>query len=84
MGAIQCTKAIWLLRLAVLSLCLMPLCSSAQVSFERTYGGPFWDWGQSIRQTADGGYVIGGMTDLSGGEVFDFYLLKMDLLGDTI
>jgi len=50
----------------------------------RTYGGSGNDRCQSVRQTNDGGYIVAGSTDPSGGENFDFYLVKTDANGDTL
>jgi len=49
----------------------------------RTFGGTTHDHGRSVRQTADGGYVIAGAaTSLGAGDV-DLYLIKTDSLGDV-
>jgi hypothetical protein len=84
MGAIQCTKTIWFLRLGVLSLCLIPFSLSAQITFERTYGDTNRaEQGHCIQQTQDGGYVVVG-SRYSFGSQWDVYLLKIDSLGDTL
>jgi hypothetical protein len=56
---------------------------SAQVTFERTYGGSGGESGRCVQQTLDGGYVIVGTT-LSFGSGYDIYLVKTDSLGDTL
>ena len=56
----------------------------AQVTFEKTYGGAIYDIGNSVEQTADGGYVIAGYTESFGAGFYDFYLIKTDFLGDTL
>ncbi|MCP4580490.1 MAG: T9SS type A sorting domain-containing protein [candidate division Zixibacteria bacterium] len=40
--------------------------------------------GRSIQQTHDGGYIIGGYTDMSGESGRDFYLIKTDSNGDSL
>ncbi len=47
----------------------------------KTYGGTGYDFGQSVEQTSDGGYIIGGYTNSSGAGNYDFYLLKTDANG---
>jgi hypothetical protein len=49
----------------------------------RTYGGNLRDWGNSVQQTAGGGYMITGATRSSGAGAQDVWLLKTDAAGDT-
>ena len=50
----------------------------------KTYGGSNWDKGQSVQQTQDGGYIIGGWTQSFGNGVSDIYLIKTNASGDTV
>jgi hypothetical protein len=53
--------------------------------FEKTYGGLFYQAGNSGQQTQDGGYVVTGLTDSpSSGGQSDVYLIKTDSEGDSI
>jgi len=51
-------------------------------AWTRTYGGSNNDYGESVQQTSDGGYIVvgGGTSDFYG----DIYLIKTDSLGDTL
>jgi hypothetical protein len=63
---------------------LFAVSSPAQIRFERTYG-VFWDdYGLSVQQTSNGGYVITGQTRISGSVPRDVYVIKTDSLGDTL
>ena len=44
----------------------------------RTYGGPLSDYGYSIQQTLDGGYIMVGQTRSFGAGLYDIYLIKTD------
>ena len=73
--------------LGLVSLCLLAvLCTPlrAQVTFQRTYGGPGHDDGYSVVWTADGGCAIAGRTESFGAGQSDVWLVKVDACGDTL
>jgi len=50
----------------------------------RTYGDSTDDWGYSVQQTTDGGYIVAGcIISLNAGYAY-VYLIKTDSLGDTL
>jgi hypothetical protein len=58
--------------------------SLGKLLWEKTYGGPDWDFGYSIAQTLDSGYIICGLTYSYGAGNGDVYVVRTDKKGDTI
>lgn len=53
--------------------------------WNRTYGGPHYDAGQSVQQTTDGGYIIvGGTASFGEYDPGDVYMTKIDLEGQVL
>jgi hypothetical protein len=57
--------------------------SSGNEEWHQTFGGTEQDYGESVAQTADGGYIIGGLT-YSFASYCDFYLIKTDANGNEV
>ncbi len=58
------------------------LCSQA-IKFERVYGGNGYDYGYSVQQTYDKGYIVAGATTSFGAGNTDAYILKTDSTGNA-
>ena len=50
--------------------------------WSKTYGGADWDFGYSVEETSDNGFIIGGTT-YSFGQGEQMYMVKTDAAGDT-
>jgi len=50
--------------------------------WSRTYGGALADFGKSVQQTSDGGFIIAGYTYSYGEGGYDAYLIKVDSKGN--
>ena len=58
--------------------------STGDILWSRTYGGSSVDYGNSVQQTTDGGYIVAGGTGSFGAGDNDLYLIKTDSTGDTL
>jgi len=59
---------------------LMKTDASGNEIWSRTYNLGLNDWGRSLKQTSDGGFIIAGMTEVSP-QIFDPFLIKTDSEG---
>ena len=52
--------------------------------WQKTFGGNESDYGHSVQQTTDGGFIIVGDTYSYGNGETDAYMIKTDIAGDTL
>ncbi len=78
-------KNLLLFSLLIL-ICFTPFISSQAPDglWTKTFGGEYQDWGSSIQQTSDGGYIIAGTIGDFSPNYSDIWLLKTDANGDTL
>jgi hypothetical protein len=55
-----------------------PILLAQEVVFEKTFGGGGNDYGRSVQETSDGGFIIAGGTSSSGAGSWDVYLIRTD------
>jgi len=87
-GNLLRTWALWVrgLILALLSVSLVALFTQyahAQVRFAKTYGGSSAEHAYSVRQTSDGGYIVGGWISPVVATIDDVFLIKTDANGNV-
>ena len=57
------------------------------IEWQKSLGGSGWDYGESVFQTSDGGYIIAGISESINGDVTgnhgggDYWIVKMDMAG---
>ncbi len=51
--------------------------SSGNKLWDKTFGGSAYDYGRSVRQTNDGGYIVAGETSSYGSGGKDVYLIRL-------
>ena len=54
-----------------------------QLVWQKNYGGVDWDFGYSLKQTLDGGFIIAGTTYSFGRGNADGYVIKTDASGNV-
>ena len=59
-------------------------CGVGQTCWNKNYGGTAYDALNSIQQTSEGGYILGGYTDSFGAGSKDFLVIKIDANGNKI
>ena len=72
---------------------LLKTDSSGNLKWQRTFGTEKEDWGQSVLQTPDGGYILAGQTQVGEGKImqnglpktiFNVYVVRTDSAGKLI
>ena len=67
----------------ILLISLLSLTAKSQITFEKYYGGIFDEYGHSVLQTNDNGYIICGNTTSFGAGGEDVYVIKTDEMGSV-
>jgi hypothetical protein len=58
--------------------------SNYDMQWSKTFGGAQADYAYSIQPTIDGGYAVAGITNSFGAGNSDFYLMKLNSIGDSL
>ena len=76
------------IRIVILVVCFQHTASIVIAQpdslWSRTFGGGDLDVCNSVQQTTDGGYILGGYTYSYGAGYRDFWLVKTDANGDSL
>ncbi len=57
--------------------------TNGDTTWAKTFGGTSRDVAKAVRQTMDGGYVVGAYTSSFGAYGFDMYVIKLDSAGNA-
>ena len=60
-----------------------PIAPPAQL-WARTFGGPFFDTTKVVKQSRDGGFIVGGATVSFSGGSSNLWLIKLDESGNQV
>ena len=72
---------------------VVKLTATGTITWQKSLGGSADDYGSSIQQTADGGYIVGGYSNSTDGDVTgvhgglgynDYWVVKLDSSGTLV
>jgi hypothetical protein len=63
---------------------LIKIDANGNLLWAKAFGGAYNDYGWSVQQTTDGGYIVAGYTESFGAGNADFYLIKTDASGNLL
>ena len=58
--------------------------AAGNLQWEKTYGGSTSEWGRTVAETPDGGFIVAGSTSSFGAGGWDAWLIRTDAVGDTL
>lgn len=80
LGSTECSGGIWTGNKNVY---LIKTNANGDSLWAKSYGGQNYDYGRSVQQTSDNGFILLGSTT-SFGNSYQVYLIKTDSIGDTL
>lgn len=63
---------------------VLRLDASGGVVWQKAYGGTGNDLAVSVQQSSDGGFIVAGFTSSFGAGNFDFWVLRLDSIGNAV
>jgi len=63
---------------------VLKLNSYGNIQWEKSFGGINWDYGYSVQQISNGGYIVAGVTSSFNQGNYDFWLLQLDSNGNVV
>jgi hypothetical protein len=60
---------------------LLKLDDLGDITWQKTYGGTEYAYGESVQETSDGGFIVAGETDNFGAGFSDAWMIKLDVDG---